>query len=263
MSPAFFLYKLLGALVVPPGLLCLLLALTSAAAWRRPRRPALAVTLGALALGVYVLSCPFGERLVTAPLEDRVRPSLPEGDAPAAVVVLGGGVRYDERGEPTLPGAYTLERLVTAAEVARDRGWPLFCCGGRVQGGKGGSEGDLMARVLRSWNPGVAVTAETGSRTTWENLVRVGTLLQERHIRRVVLVTSTFHMPRSLASARRLLPGLEVHPWPAGRLTDRAPLGAADYLPLSLNASVLGLREWVGLGAYEVFGRFRRSGESR
>ena len=40
-------------------------------------------------------------------------------------------------------------------------------------------------------------------------------------------------------------------------------LGAADYLPLSLNASVLGLREWVGLGVYEVFGRFRRSGESR
>ena len=263
MSFPFFLYKLAGALAVPPGLLCLLLFLAAGAALCPPRRPRLGAFLGVLALGVYVLSCPFGERLVTAPLENRFAPSRPRDDGPTAVVVLGGGVRYDETGEPFLPGAYTLERLVAAEEATRDRDWPVFCCGGRVQGGSGGTEGDLMARFLRHRDPRREVVAETGSRTTWENLIQVGEILRRRGIRRVVLVTNAFHMPRSLATAQRLLKGFEVYPWPAGRLTDRSPLGAADFLPLSLNGSVLGLREWVGLGAYEVLGRLRGSDDSR
>ena len=45
MSFPFFLYKLAGALAVPPGLLCLLLFLAAGAALRPPRRPRLGAFL--------------------------------------------------------------------------------------------------------------------------------------------------------------------------------------------------------------------------
>jgi uncharacterized SAM-binding protein YcdF (DUF218 family) len=110
-----------------------------------------------------------------------------------------------------------------------------------------------MAEAIRRFDPGAPIRLEDRSRTTWENLRNLAPLLAASGIREVVLVTSAFHMPRALETARRALPGLRVRPWPVGPMVDASPLGPADFLPFSMNVSTLGLRERVGSLAYRLY----------
>jgi uncharacterized SAM-binding protein YcdF (DUF218 family) len=70
-----------------------------------------------------------------------------------------------------------------------------------------------------------------------------------------LLVTSAFHMPRSVALFRKA--GFDVTPWPVDyRTTGRERFGIATDNSLdSLQTTSLAIREWIGLTAYRLTGR--------
>ncbi|MCX7829049.1 MAG: YdcF family protein [Thermanaerothrix sp.] len=267
MSKIFFAYKLLGSLVVPPGLFILLCFAMAAAALRPPRRLGLALTAAVTGMLIYSASCDWSSRIITGSLENMYLPQgtkLPEGDA--VIVVLGGGVRYEQDLTPFEMGTYTAARVLAAQRLAAKTGWPVLCCGGnpRSDPDPSLSEARLMADTLRDM--GIERVYEEGrSRTTMENLSNAYPMLKSLGVRNVVLVTSAFHMPRSLYAARKALKGFQVYPYPAGRLTDRSPLDPMSLLPnqTAMATSALGLREWVGIGHYKVLSLFSRSPEER
>ena len=85
-------------------------------------------------------------------------------------------------------------------------------------------------------------------------------IIRQRGLNHVIIVTNGFHMPRSMQMAALHMPYLQIYPFPSGRLTDPVIRGLSSFLPNSsdLNASCLGIKEWVGIAAYKIIGLVKR-----
>ena len=78
------------------------------------------------------------------------------------------------------------------------------------------SEAEDMADLLEMVGvPRAAIVLEKKAQNTHEHSVNLCPMFAERQIRRVLLVTSAIHMPRSLGSFQRGCPGVEYIPAPA------------------------------------------------
>ncbi len=96
---------------------------------------------------------------------------------------------------------------------------------------------------------------EGESRTTFENARYTRDLLAKNGLERCALVTSAYHMPRSIGLFRAN--GMEVTPWPTDyRTSGKVRLGF-DFTQPSLNAQLAttAAKEWTGLVAYYLLGR--------
>jgi len=170
-----------------------------------------------------------------------------------AIVVLGSG---RERGDlawgADQPTGVGLERERYAARLAKASGLPILTSGG-LHYGTPPTEAKLMADSLRD-DFGMAVRWQEGrSRTTWENAQFSAEVLLPEGIKRVVVVTHAWHMPRAVWSFKNA--GFEVVPAPVGFLgVDNArPLGG--WMPefKSIWQSGQLLNEALGQIGYSVF----------
>jgi uncharacterized SAM-binding protein YcdF (DUF218 family) len=96
---------------------------------------------------------------------------------------------------------------------------------------------------------------ENTSRTTYENTVNTAELLESQNLRDCALITSAFHMPRSVALFKKA--GIAVTPWPADfRTSGKVSLGL-DVTQPALNAQLTAtaVREWMALIGYRLAGR--------
>ena len=244
-------------LLLPPGILLLLLAL---AWWFRRSRPRLAGCCFALGLGgMWLMSLPVMVEWSARALE--TAPPLAREDWSSlaqhadAIVVLGSG---RERGDPAWgsdqPTGIGLERQRYAARLAKASGLPVLTSGG-LHYGAPPSEAELMALSMRD---DFAVTVrwkEERSRTTWENAQMSAEILLPEGIKRVVVVTQAWHMPRAVWSFEKA--GFSVVPAPVGFLgQDNArPLGG--WMPEFKSVWQSGqlLNEAVGQVGYRLFYR--------
>ena len=146
-------------------------------------------------------------------------------------VVLGGGLLPD--GTPT---AYTLARADAAADLAKARELALIVSGSHGHGPRPTvTEAELMARNLAAL--GVSperIFLEDQSRDTLSNAAFVA----ERYLsglapRALFIVTSPFHMARSLATFGLVLgPAWRLQPYPSARGTHEDAHAAAEELYL-------------------------------
>lgn len=244
MSAAWFLKDLLVILLLPPANGLLLICL--AGLWRRQRW---AFGLAACGTALLVLqSLPLVAGALMASLEERAGPVLQHTDGAQAIVVLGSGLdlkapEYD--GDTA--GERTLLRLRYGALLAKRFDLPLLVAGGRPENATQ-TEAAVMADILEREFAVKARWQEGESRNTAENASRSAAILRAAGIRRVVLVTQAFHMPRALRLFRAA--GLEVVPAPTHfKTAGRALLGPLDLLPQSnaLRNSYFALHEWLGI----------------
>jgi len=243
---------LLKTLLLPPGVLFLLLIL---AWWLRRTRPRLAAVCFVAGLGgLWLMSLPVVVEWAARRLE-QVAP-LPQtqwatlSQQADAIVVLGSG---RERSAPTwgadAPTGIGLERMRLAARLAKASGLPLLTSGG-LHFGEPPSEAFIMAQSLQE-DFGVSVRWQEGlSRTTWENATMSAEVLHPLGIKRVVLITQAWHMPRARWSFEQA--GFTVIAAPVGFLgVDNArPFGG--WLPESrvFTQSGVLLNEAAGLLVY-------------
>jgi len=249
------LSKIVTALVLPPGLFVLGIFLCLAFLRRRGAKGLLAI----LAVLLYALSLGPVKDLLLLPLEDR-HPSPPASfTAPGDVdfvVVLGGGTVVgspDEGGRDSLRGE-TMKRVIHGFRLASSFGLPLVFSGGRVFDRDQEPEAAAAARFLvRLGMERGRILEEGESRNTWENALFVG---KTYGAKRVILVTSAYHMPRSVWCFERN--GIAVVPAPADFRADRgASLVIADLLPSmhALEESYLALHEYLGILSYKAVHR--------
>ncbi|MFN3496398.1 MAG: YdcF family protein, partial [Hydrogenophaga sp.] len=225
----------------------------------RPRLAALCFVLGAG--GFWLMSLPVVVQWGAKALEREPALARSEWSSLAeradVIVVLGAG---RERGDPAWgsdqPTGVALERERYAARLAKASGLPVLTSGG-LHYGTPPTEAKLMADSLQE-DFGVTVRWQEGrSRTTWENAQFTAELLQPLGLKRVVVVTQAWHMPRSVWSFEAA--GLSVVPAPVGFLgSDTAnaePLGG--WLPTfkSIWRSGQLLNEALGQAGYGVFYR--------
>jgi uncharacterized SAM-binding protein YcdF (DUF218 family) len=255
VDTVLFLKGLLGNLLLPPtnGLLLLSLA---ALFHRRRVGFALALLGGGLLLAQ---SLPPVAGWLNETLEERAGPVLTDTRGAGAIVVLGSGLNLDA---PEYSGDTVNERSLVRARygavVARRFGLPVLVSGGQPRNASR-SEADVIADLLEK-EFGVPVRWREGnSLDTADNARFSAVMLHDQGIRKIVLVTQAFHMPR----ARRLFEaaGFEVIPAPTELSTRREqPRNLLDWLPRTraLQDSYYALHEWLGLLWLDVLAGLKR-----
>jgi uncharacterized SAM-binding protein YcdF (DUF218 family) len=244
----------LKQLLLPPGILLLLLLLAWWFRRSRPRLAGLCFTLGFV--GLWVMSLPIAVEWAARGLEQE--PPLAQaqwatlGQQADAIVVLGSGrERKDLAWGSDIPTGLALERMRFAARMSKASGLPILTTGG-LHYDEPPSEAAIMADSLQN-DFGVSVRWQEGlSRTTWENATMTAAVLQPLGIKRVVLVTQAWHMPRARWSFEQA--GFTVISAPVGFVGVDNARPFKGWLPESKAVwqSGLLLNEAVGLLMYPL-----------
>ena len=259
----FYIAKVIWFVLQPSTLIALLIAYGAILIWtgwaRWGRR---FVTIGAILLLVVGLS-PLGNALIL-PLEDRFpRADLDQPPPPTGIIILGGAedrLVGRARGAPTLNEAG--ERLLEGAILAQRFPDAKIAFSGGDAGILYESDTEAEGAAALLTQLGVVrdrLILESDARDTYENAIFLKKDLERRGeldpSKRWLLVTSAYHMPRSVGAFREA--GFTVEPWPVDYRTQ----GPADFTrPFSkvsegLRRVDVATREWVGLFAYWLTGR--------
>jgi uncharacterized SAM-binding protein YcdF (DUF218 family) len=254
----FILAKLFWFFAQPLNLAIILIGIGILAGLIRWRR---LMTLGIVGgFLVLVLSAwtSLGHILIT-PLEQRHARPDPAPQSVAGIVVLGGGL---EGAINLARGGYDVnsggDRFIEAAALAHRYPDARIVVSGGVGELIRDAEGDgtTAPRLLTAL--GISpdrLILENQSRDTYENAVFTKQLVTPAPGETWLLVTSAFHMPRSMALFRKA--GFAVTPWPVDyRTSGREGVGLFADNPIdSVQTTTTAVREWIGLFAYWLSGR--------
>lgn len=244
------------AVILQPGNLTAVLALVGIVALLLRRGTAGRRLLAAGALVLLLFGIFPGGQLLLHPLEERfARPDAETLAEAAGIIVLGGAERpylSSVRDEPALSD--NALRLMAGAQLAhRYPEKPLYFTGG-VAAANGTEEADVAAQAF-TWM-GLAPDRfglERRSYNTRSNATETRDLVAPGDTP-WILVTSAYHMPRSVGSFRAA--GWNVIPYPVGYRT--RPSGSLNNTPLDVAARLreadLAFHEWVGLVVYRLKG---------
>jgi uncharacterized SAM-binding protein YcdF (DUF218 family) len=256
----FVLSKTLGVMLLPTNFLIgvgLFGAILLATRFTSLGRKLLIASVVLLAICGF---SPLG-KLVLYPLESRFPPWDAARGAPDGIVVLGGSIDPDlsaAHGLPVFKGA--VDRVIAVAALAhRYPNARIIFSGGSGNLISGDArEADYASAVFESLGvPKQHLTMERRSRNTQENAEFSKMIAAPKSGERWLLVTSAYHMPRSVGLFRKA--GFAVEPYPV----DWRVGGRADILTLSslssegLDRVDTGIREWMGLAAYWISGKTR------
>jgi uncharacterized SAM-binding protein YcdF (DUF218 family) len=253
----FWLSKLVWLVLTPGSWIVMAVAgiwLTSKIGWSRLSSRLLGFTLAFVLILAFL---PVGEWLIL-PLESRfaANPELPT--QVDGIILLGGAVNPGLSaawGQPEIGAAS--ERLFALLALARQ--YPqarLVFSGGAGALLEQQHKGADWVEVLFTNVSDISgrIDFERESRNTFENAVFSKALVEPRQGESWILITSAFHMPRSVGIFCRQ--GWSVLPYPVDHYGRRDNPLRLD-LDLNDHLYVLGiaLREWIGLLAYRVTGK--------
>jgi len=251
----FVLSKLMSAITQPMFWLALWWAFALLMLLLRWRKLAMVMLWsGLLVLGL--LGFEAGPHALLRTLENRYPvPTAEAASRHVGVIVLGGATEH--------PGIYQAHGQVPLGEAAERMSVPvgLLRQHPKLQLVFSGGEGRLLATGVSEAELAKAfyqqqgvdmgrVVLEGGSRTTRENAIQVAALLGERCKQPWLLVTSAWHMARSVPEFEAV--GCQVTPYPVDfRTGDTTPL--TEYsLARSLLLWQTALHEWLGLVVYRL-----------
>ena len=256
----FYLSKVVGFFLLPSHILVGLSGLGVVLLWTRWRSAA-RYCVGAGVIGLFVIGfSPLGNILLL-PLEERFPNKITANPTlVAGIIILGGGISSNlsfHRQQALTNEAG--ERILEAAElVQRFPDIPVIYSGGS---NAIWDEKNSEARMVRKFILPVVkldpdkVRFETRARNTYENATEVRNIIGEPLGDPWFLVTSAYHMPRSMGVFRKA--GFNVIPWS----TDYRTRGAGDrFRPFAKFSEGVkrvdtAMREWIGLLAYYITGK--------
>jgi uncharacterized SAM-binding protein YcdF (DUF218 family) len=236
------------------ALILLVAGLLLSRRWRHGR----AWALGAAAALLLVVFTPVSA-LLLRPLEDRFPTRSAIMPPPKGIIVLGGAldervsaardqVALNEAGERMTAGA-TLARLYPQAIL-------VFSGGSGALIDNSAKEADAARRLWRELGvPDSQMVFEDRSRNTFENAAFTKKLVDPKPGETWLLVTSAYHMPRSIGIFRAQ--GMNPVAFPV----DYRTFGnAEDWKPpadgsLAIRNFETAVREWIGLLAYRLTGK--------
>jgi uncharacterized SAM-binding protein YcdF (DUF218 family) len=223
--------------------------------WARAGRRLSALALLGLAI---ILFTPFGVALLR-PLENKFPPPPADLPAPAGIIVLGGALNItnsEARGQTILYEDGM--RLIAGLQLARR--YPsarlIFTGGSGYLRRRAPAEATGVRKFwLDLGGPADRMSFEAKSRNTWENALFTRDLVKPKYGEKWLLVTSAWHMTRSMGIFRKA--GFDATAYPVAYRTfgddrDWALLVAPSDRIATFD---LALREWIGLLAYRLTGK--------
>lgn len=244
-----YLLKFGASFLLPPGIFLVAFIVLALVLWRKER--GIAKVLLSISFIFYLLTTSLVADSLLGSLERRYEP--PTNIAGHDVVImLGGGAT---NGTPDIDGQGNLggnaaNRLLTAARLAKQLNVPLIVAGGQVYSDSG-REAVVAKRILLGLGfADSQVIIEDQSLNTKQNAENVNKIMQERGYHKPLLITSAFHMERSILNFKKA--GVAVTAYPADYMVSikrdfyfnkLAPSAAA------LEGNAIFFREWLGIWA--------------
>ena len=240
---SFFLKKVISYFILPPGIFIVSFLLIFLLSRRKFVKRISLIS----AILLYLISVEPFKDLLYYPLEKPFEgeKSL-KGDV---IVVLGGGVYNNGRLK-----ASSYKRLITGFILHRKTGLPIILSGGASISVI--PEAKIMKKLLENF--GVKkefIYADLMSRDTYENAKYVKKICEKLKCKKIILVTSGFHMFRAKKTFEKL--GFKVIPYP----TDLKFEGKYNIYSIFPKYSVfydssIAIREYVGIAFYFLRGHF-------
>jgi uncharacterized SAM-binding protein YcdF (DUF218 family) len=254
----FALSKTIGVMMLPTNLLIGLALLgTILLATRFARLGRRLAVVSVLLLGFCAFS-PLGN-LLLHPLESRFPRWDASHGAPDGIIVLGGPIDSDLSVAHDTPVVHSSpDRLLAGAALARR--YPaarfVFTGGSPNLISNDAREADYAAAIFENLGVDKArLIMERRARNTLENALFTKALVEPKPGERWLLVTSAYHMPRSVGLFRKA--GFPVEPYPVDWRVGRSPIDALSLTSAGdgLARTDTAMREWIGLLAYWVTGK--------
>lgn len=247
----FAFKKFITPFLLPPGIFIVILIVSGFYFLRKSWQAGVLCIFVGVAL--WLLSTgPVSDALMRALESGLEIPANPKGDV---IILLGGGA-YDRVKDLTgvgAPSEDTLERIVTVVRLQKRLHIPVIVSGGATFTWRK-AEAEVDRRFLTDLGvPGDEVIIDDRSRDTFENAKYVKAICEKRHFKDPLLVTSAYHMKRSLMMFRMF--NMKVTPVPAEFMTWKREYKWPDYLPGDLWASRTACREYIGILYYKTAGR--------
>jgi uncharacterized SAM-binding protein YcdF (DUF218 family) len=194
------------------------------------------------------------------PLEQRFPPWDAAHGEPDGIIVLGGSIETEvSAAHGGAAFTHAADRIIATAALARQ--YPnarILFSGGNANlvSDDTAKEADYAITVFESL--GIArerLTTERRSRNTQENAEFSKAIANPGAGERWLLVTSAYHMPRSVGLFRKAGFAVEPYPvdWRLGRDGDRLRFSVVAVE--GLERTDLAVREWIGLIAYWATGK--------
>ncbi len=247
----FAIQKIFNYIIFPPSVFILILI--AALFFIRRHKGKAAMLIAADIVLMYALAIEPVKNLVLAPLENYAHPVTAEAAKGSdLVVILGGGTveNSPEEGEDGSLTGDSFKRAFYGLRIAEQYRIPVLYSGGRLYDGRDKGEAEIAVRLLSKYNHSkIPLYKETLSRTTFENAAYVR---EKFNPRKVILVTSAYHMKRSLFIFRRT--GIECVPAPTDYKIDSWSFNVTSWIPKSYEMDCIykGLKEHAGLLYYRI-----------
>ncbi|WP_213286526.1 YdcF family protein [Bradyrhizobium sp. sGM-13] len=254
----FVLSKTLGFLLLPTNLLIGIGFVGAILLFTRFASLGRKLVIAAVLLLVICGLSPLGN-LLLYPLEQRFPPWDGARGGPDGIIVLGASIEADlstAHGTPVVRSSP--DRLIAAAALAHryPKARIVFSGGSAKLISNDAREADFAGAIFESLGIDKSrLIMERGSRNTQENAEFSKRLLAPKEGERWLLVTSAFHMPRSIGLFRKAGFAVEPYPvdWRVGGCDD-----VFDFTNIAIDGlgrTDVAVREWMGLIAYRATGK--------
>lgn len=246
-----YINKIIAAFLLPPGIIILLMVLLNRRLYIKKQCHAKMLSL--LIVGFYLMTIPYVSDGLMRTLECQyIPPQQVFGDV---IIMLGGGATGDTPdidGLGNLSGS-TANRLITAVRMQKKINVPIIVSGGKVFEDTG-TEAMVAQRILLDLGvPSDKIIVEDQSLNTQQNAEYVMRIIKEGQFKQPILVTSAFHMPRSVMNFQKL--GITVEPYPTDYMVNvNSKLSVFNFVPNNDAYSnfYIALREYLGMVAVRL-----------
>ncbi len=260
----FLISKILTAMILPPGciIVVLFLFLILGHTRKQKQRDIFFYSSCLMLVLFYLLSIRPVSDILLSPLEKyatdfAIETSRHNTEQEAElIVILGGGSILTTDREGKLISRLSpigTARLLEGILLSDELGIPLLFSGGNVLKGEGAAtEADAAESILmRSRLSTNQYQLEDKSRNTYENALFTA---EETKARDIILITSAFHMKRSISCFHKAgfrIIGIR----PVDTRLDRKAWNLIDFFPgiESMQSSITALHEYGGLLYYRIF----------
>ncbi|WP_373019484.1 YdcF family protein [Thiomicrorhabdus sp.] len=248
----FILSKVVWAFLSPSNLFVFALSLGTLFLINNHIRSAKKILIPTALIGLIVTAYPVGDYLMK-PLESRFAKPESMPKQIDGIIILGGGEDLKRSlswnvAELGIGG----DRYIAAAKLATlyPKAPVIFTGGsGSIQLQNTDGEGAFAKEILTSVGiDNKRLIIESKSRNTYENFLYTQPRLPKAD-GTYLLITSAYHMPRSVGIARQL--GVHVIPYPVDYRSNSSELRQWDFdLFDHLKALEPAVKEWIGLTVY-------------
>jgi len=236
----FWMSKIVWLIIAPDSLFILLLLLSTIFLWKCSIQLAKYLLLWLSIFAVIVGLFPIGKWLVY-PLESKyIEFQSKVHEHIDGIIVLSGSIKRD-LAFMELARKYPLAKLVFTGGS------------GRMVSFK--NESDVASELFKKQGIDTSrIVFERKSRNTWENAVFSEKLINPKDKERWLLITTAWHMPRSLGVFCRV--GWNVIPYPVDFQATPDTLIKVNWnFAGNLTSLVFAVKEWIGLIVYKITDR--------